>query len=546
MRTLAKPCLAILVSCVLFLADAPARAETFFARDSLVRQRCSACHQLDEKGRMEVIEETRKTPEEWKVVVGRMIRINGAPLEDAEFDTVIRELSEHLCLTPEEMADVAYLNSDENSQYREIPENELEGRIFLACVRCHTFGKIMSHKKTLAQWAETKNLHLGYYPTAVFQMREMDWAKEFENLLEPLHGLFPFEDPQWREWLKNRKDQDLTGEWKIAGYHPGLGYYEGAYTFKPNPAKGENEYLIDRQVRYANGTALKTSGEGTLYSQYHLRYALAPTPLTGRVEGVFDLNVAEMGFTGKWWTVIQDSNSFGNEKFYKTDGPPRVFAAAPKALRAVDGVGQELTLIGVGLPSELKPADIKFSNPNVKATKIEKADDSKIVLRVEVGAAAPNGALKLSIKDIPVGETFTVFDKLDGVKIFPALGRARVSCGAAYPPQGVQFVARGVDFGPDDKPNTEDDVYLEPVDAQWSLEEEQTRENDDDMKYLRAPITNGLYTPVTTYGPIAERFQHREGVGLIAVAVVYTDGDRELKGRALLAVTVPDFIPQIK
>ena len=162
----------ILLMCTLTFAKTP------FEEFGVVRQKCSVCHKLDEQGRVEVIEETRKTPEEWKVVTDRMIRINGAPIADKDFYPVIKELSQHLILTPTEMAEVAYLNSDENSQYREVPKDKTEERIFTACVRCHTYGKIRSHRKTREQWVENMQMHLGYYPTAVPQMREMDWPKE--------------------------------------------------------------------------------------------------------------------------------------------------------------------------------------------------------------------------------------------------------------------------------------------------------------------------------------------------------------------------------
>ena len=120
---------------------------------------------------------------------------------------------------------------------------------------------------------------------------------------------------------------------RIAGYQPGLGYYEGTYTFKPDPAKGADEYIIEKRVRYENGMALNQSGTGTLFSEYHLRYALAPTPLTGRIEGVFDLN-GEKGFSGKWWTVVQDSNTFGSEQFCKNDHP-MIIGVFPQSLKSV-------------------------------------------------------------------------------------------------------------------------------------------------------------------------------------------------------------------
>jgi quinohemoprotein amine dehydrogenase len=520
-------------------------AETPFEEFGVVRQKCSVCHKLDEQGRVEVIEETRKTPEEWKVVTDRMIRINGAPIADQDFDPVIKELSQHLILTPAEMAEVAYLNSDENSQYREIPKNKTEERVFAACVRCHTYGKIRSHRKTREQWVENVQMHLGYYPTVVPQMREMDWPKEAMELVDPLAEMLPMDTPEWRNWMQNRKDADLAGEWKAAGFQPGMGYYEGTYTFKANSQKGKDEYWVEKEVRYFNGTTLKLAGEGTLYGEYHLRYALAPTPLTGRIEGVFDLDAASMGFGGKWWTVVQDTNAYGNEEFYKADGSPRVFAVLPQALKA-DGSDQILTLVGVNLPANLSAGDIGFANADLTVKGMESAENDILRLKLSASGSAAIGPAGLSVKNVACDESVIVYNKLDGIKIFPALGRARVSSGAAYPPHGVQFVARGVNFGADGQPDTADDLILEAIDAKWWLEEEKTRDNDDDLKYLQTSVINGLYTPITTYGPIETRFQRREGIGLIAIGASFIDDGKELKGRSLLGVTVPDFITHIK
>ena len=92
----------------------------------------------------------------------------------------------------------------------------------------------------------------------------------------------------------------MSGSWTIAGYQPGMGYYQGTYTLTPDTAKGgENEYKIQKNVKYQNGFSVSSLGTATLYSEYHLRYELAPTPLTGRIEGVFDLNADTGEFSGK-------------------------------------------------------------------------------------------------------------------------------------------------------------------------------------------------------------------------------------------------------
>jgi quinohemoprotein amine dehydrogenase len=517
---------------------------TLFPQSSIVRQQCSACHKSDTNGVIEVIEETRKTPEEWKVVITRMMRLNSAPVEESSFYPLVKELSKYLCLTPYEMAKVSYINSDENSQYREIPLNKEEERIYTACVRCHTFGKIASHRMTESQWKENRNLHLGYYPTTVPQMREMDWSKESQELIKPLTELFPFNSASWRKWLKNKKQQNLVGKWKTAGFQPGMGYYEGFYTFKANPAKGEDEYLIEKNIKYEKGSYIKMRGEATLYGEYHLIYWLAPTPLTGKIEGVFDLNADVNEFRGKWWTVIQDSNAYGDEKFVKIGNKLKVIAHYPGALKTGSNSHQYLTLIGTNFPSKIRTSDIKFSDPNVKVEKIIRINSTKLICRLILNNKASVGkrVLTFKLKNTAYKGGITVFDKIDGIEIFPAVGRARVSCGAAYPPHGVQFTARGINFGKDKKPGTKDDLILESVDAKWSLEEVVTRENDDDLKYLNAPIINGTYMPVTTYAPIEERYQRREGVGLIGVRASY--GKFEAKAR--LVVTDPDFITHIK
>lgn len=530
----------------IFLASGvTAWSGVLFGKNSMVRQKCAACHKPDPQGRLEVIEGTRKTTEEWKVVVDRMIRLNSAVLDDEDFYPVVKELSKTLCLTPAESRQIAYINSDENSQYREIPKNDMETRMYTACVRCHTWGKIASHKMTEEQWMDIRNLHLGYYPTVVPQMREMDWPKESKDLNPHFAKLFPFETQEYRAWLKNRKDQDLSGTWVIAGYQPGMGYYKGSYAIKANATKGEDEYLIKRTVIYENGFTVSTEGEGTLFSEYHLRYAMAPTPLTGRVEGVFDLDTATMGFSGKWWTVVQDSNAYGNEAFYKTDAPAAVMAVFPQGLRKGAEASQILTVVGVGIPENVSPADIQFSDPNIKVTEVIASDAAGLVCKVNVADQAAVGLADISIKNLAF-KGLKVFDRIDSISVSPRIGRARVSSGAAYPPQGVQFVARGISFGADGKKGTADDLVLDPVDAQWSLEEEKTREDDDDMEYLNTSIVNGLYTPVTTYAPIKTRKQNREGVGLIAVNAEFEDRGRQLTDRVKLAVTVPDFVTHLK
>lgn len=523
-----------------------AHAEAPFGEGSLVRQKCAACHQPDQEGRLEVIEETRMSPEEWKVVVDRMGRMSEVPMTEGEFKVIVKELSKALCLAPAEMCGVAYLNSDENSQYREIPKDDVERRMHTACVRCHTFGKIVSHRCTRSQWNEVRSMHLGYYPTVIGQMREMDWAKESTEMFEQLSKRYPFEDPAWPEWMKSRKDQDLSGIWNVAGFQPGKGYYEGSYKIAVAPGGKEDEYIIEKEVFYEDGESRTLKGEGTLYSEYHLRYALSSGGQAEAVEGVFDLNVEKQECAGKWWKVVQATNEYGDESFAKVDGSARLYAVFPNALGKTAAGPQKLVLLGVRFPETVAVADIECSEAGVSVQKVERVSERKVICELAVGKETKAGVVTLGMKNLGGKASFTVFDQVDGMRIYPAIGRARVSCGDAYPPQGVQFVARGIDFGPDRRANTADDLVLEPLSVRWWLEEEKTGEKDDDLKYLETAMPNGCYVPFTTYAPIEERYQRREGTGLIAVLAACSEGGKELKDRALLVVTEPDFIPHLK
>ncbi|MCP4751644.1 MAG: quinohemoprotein amine dehydrogenase subunit alpha [Proteobacteria bacterium] len=562
-RTVSGKAMVVLLS-VFLMWTSSLFGKTPFSDTSMVRRKCSACHKLDRQGRVEVIEETRKSPEEWKMVVDRMTRLNDVPLKDKEFHVVVKELSRYLSLTPTEMARISYINSDENSQYREIPKNAEEKRLYTACVRCHTWGKMASHRFTPAMWGEVRVMHLAYYPTAVMQMREMDWPAEFQNLIEPLAKRFPFESSQWREWMKNRNDPDLGGRWQIAGYQPGTGYYMGRYTITADTAKGKDEYRIEKAIRFDNGASMKSNGGGTLYAGYHLRYALV-NPATGKeTEGVFDLDASQNSFTGRWWAVLQDRNSYGNENAVKDTSQPRIAGVFPQSLRS-GTASQEIRLIGVNFPTQAKVSDVVFSDTNIVVGSIKSSSKNEIIAVVEVKKNVANGPVTIKVNNIRYRGPILVFDEIDGIRIYPAIGRARVSSGPAYPVQGVQFVARAVNFGKDGDPGTGDDLILEPVKAKWWLEEEDTsvsllmkglrmagvypkfgREVDDDLKYLKTGVGNGLYTPITTYGPLKEREQNNQGTGLIAIGASYTVDGKEHKGRSKLAVTVPDFIPHIK
>src|SRR6188474_3658947 len=69
--------------------------------EAIIRN-CSACHSRDSTGRMGRISYLRKTPEGWQTSIRRMASLNGVPIDAATAREVVRYLSDHQGLAPEE------------------------------------------------------------------------------------------------------------------------------------------------------------------------------------------------------------------------------------------------------------------------------------------------------------------------------------------------------------------------------------------------------------------------------------------------------------
>jgi quinohemoprotein amine dehydrogenase len=136
-----------------------------------------------------------------------------------------------------------------------------------------------------------------------------------------------------------------------------------------------------------------------------------------------------------------------------------------------------------------------------------------------------------------------VYDRIDGIKVLPQAGMARVG-GAVFPKQLQQFEAVGVHNGPDGKPGTPDDFILGMVDVKWSVEEYTATFGDDDTQFVGTIDQKGLFTP-NVDGPNPKRAGNRNNIGDVwAVAeLAPTAGSaKPLRARAHLLVTVPVYM----
>jgi quinohemoprotein amine dehydrogenase len=167
-------------------------------------------------------------------------------------------------------------------------------------------------------------------------------------------------------------------------------------------------------------------------------------------------------------------------------------------------------------------------------------------VEVDVAPGAPLGPRDLSVAGSVAPTAVVVFDKVDGIKVLPQAGMARVG-GAVFPKGYEQFEAVAFSNGPDGKPDTKDDWTLGVIDVKWSIEEYTATFGDDDLPFVGTiDPASGLFTP-NLDGPNPKRTGNRNNVGDVwTVAILAPDAvlgtTKPLRARAHLLVTVPIYM----
>jgi quinohemoprotein amine dehydrogenase len=192
----------------------------------------------------------------------------------------------------------------------------------------------------------------------------------------------------------------------------------------------------------------------------------------------------------------------------------------------------------------VKAEDIGFGQ-GVTVARIVSARPDELAIEVDVAANAPIGPRDVSIAGTVLPSALAVYDKIDGIKVLPQAGMARVG-GNVFPKQLQQFEAVGMNNGPDGKPDTPDDVNLGLVNVKWSIEEYTATFGDDDLQFVGALDQSGLFTP-NVDGPNPKRSGNRNNVGDVWVVAEFMDHDakpmpKTLRARAHLLVTVPLYM----
>ncbi len=510
---------------VVLLLSITASVANAFDKDSLVRKKCISCH-ASENGKLHRVEELRTTPEEWTVIVDRMHRLYGMHIKDGEMATLLKELCATQILSPDEAAEVAYISLFNNPQTIETPDGDDEAHLFTTCVRCHSAAKIYSYRMTESAWGKVRDFHIYIDPAILGQMREMYWRSEADTAIEWLSKKLPYGSA----WVAPEEKPD--GEWLILGNEPGKGNYRGKASLK---SLGDDEFSLEGALSYPDGTRETFSGDATLYGGYALRTRThhngsatmgAFSFTDGVIRGEHQHNAPDFRTSASTW--------------YPMTGDSRALRLTPGYL--LSGEETRVLIEGIGLP-DVSAKDIVTGSDEVEVLRAT-TNNSESIEVVLVYRGTGHGSASISVKGLEAG-SMKLAPAVDFLSISPAMGRARVDGGLHYPAEGVQFQALAWSSGANaDDPS--DDYLLGPVSAKFTLAEEKTRPNDDDLIYLGAIQADGTYLPSSDYNPIPGREYGGEGTGMVKVIANYTRGTESYTAEARLVVTVPDYIQRLR
>jgi quinohemoprotein amine dehydrogenase len=527
----------------------------------LVRSRCGGCHKPDDKGRMTRISYRRATAENWERTIKRMVTLNHATLTPEDARAILKYLTDHQGLAPEELRPIAYEGERRTIEYTYTADETTAN----LCTSCHTMARVLSERRTKEEWELLIAMHRGLYPLVDTQPmnggqgfmrsggrggrgggrgadqarpgqaetgpdgRPIDERHPVDRALEHLEKTLPLTTSEWSAWAAAMQPPKLAGRWAVAGTQLGAGPIFGTVTIAAD-ASAPDSFTTD--IRYTvarTGETVTRTGKAVVYTGYQWR---------GRANDWRETLFVERDWKqmwGRWFTGGYDETGI-DVTLTRMPADPIVLGASVSALKT-GTTGQSVKIFGANLPASIRPEDGGFG-PGVKVTRIVSARPDELAIDVDVAANAPIGARDASIGGTVKPSIFVVYDKIDGLRVLPLAGMARVG-GAVYPKQLQQFQAVGLNNGPDGKPDTADDLNLGIVDVKWSLEEYTATFGDDDIQWVGVLDQKGLFTP-SLDGPNPKRPGNRNNVGDVWV-VAELPGSK-LRARAQLLVTVPLYM----
>ncbi|MDE2752921.1 MAG: quinohemoprotein amine dehydrogenase subunit alpha [Gemmatimonadota bacterium] len=513
--------------------------------DQLVIESCDRCHAVGDDGMMTRVSYMRKTPEGWQQSIRRMVTLNEVELEPEIARDIVRYLSDHHGIAPEELRPARFEVERRLIDWSYEASHEGDEDVDRVCSSCHSMGRVVTQRRTREEWDLLMATHRGYYPLSDTQgFRRFgppapdatDTRHPMDKAVAELSGKFPLETAEWSSWSATMRPPRLAGTWALKGHDPGRGPIYGTMEIMED-ADAAN---FTTRVRYSyarTGEQVEREGRAIVYTGYQWR---------GRsfVGGDEDTSLREVMMVERGWNEINGRwfagayDEFGPDvTLLRADGPV-VLGLHPVALRSGDS--GTVTVHGVNLPTGLGAADLDLG-PGVEVVSVTRSDSEVVAAQVTASGDAAAGARDVFLAGRPVPGQLTVYETVDRILVTPEAGMSRLG-GGAFPKGYAQFEATAYSNGPDGEPETDDDLDLGFVDVEWSMEEYSAVFDDDDIGYVGTLGADGLFDPALD-GPNPDRQGLRNNVGDVWTVATWRGPDgEEVRGRAHLIVTVPLYM----
>jgi quinohemoprotein amine dehydrogenase len=546
-------------------ATPPKQDEGIPIRNELVQAKCGACHQSDDQGRMTRISYRRATPENWERTIKRMVTLNKVSLEPADARNILKYLADQQGLAPEEERPIAFEAERRVVEYTYAADKETAD----LCSSCHTMARVLSERRTKEEWQLLVAMHRGYYPLVDNQPmnngpgfrrsrpaqtdpgadgRPPDNRQPMDKTIDHLAKELPLRTPAWSAWSAAVQPPKLAGRWVVTGTAAGKGMIYGLQVITADPGAPDSFTTETRYTIARTDETVTRTGKALIYTGYQWRGRGTPAGADQPWREVLFVERDWKTMWGRWFTGAYDETGI-DVKLVRLGTEPIVFGTSVSALKT-SASASPVKIFGANLPPSVRPEDVTFGQ-GIKVSRIVSARPEEIALEVDVAPNAPIGPRDISLAGTVKASALVVYDKIDGIKVVPQAGMARVG-GANFPKQLQQFEAVGINYGADGKPDTPDDLNLGLVNVKWSVEEYTATFGDDDAQFVGSLDQTGLFTPALD-GPNPKRSGNRNNVGDVWVVAELTDQaeptdngakpmPRTLRARAHLLVTVPLYM----
>ena len=433
---------------VLFAAFASTAFSQIPVTDPTVLAKCGACHRTNASGIMARVSYARTSPEGWQNVLKQMVLRHDMDVTPEEARTIVRYLSTKQGLAPEEAKPLMY-----GPERRIHDEQRMGIGLVSECGRCHSLSQPLLWRRPREDWQEVANTHAAQYKILPKLVVLDDLAKK--TILD---------SAEWKAWSSTTRAPQVTGRWLIRANLPGKGLFVGELAVTPSTSPDEfNTRAVMKSVR--TGAVMQRTGRAAVYTGYAWRgrskgtsAAASPDDPANEVREVMWFSPDQSNGEGRWfWGQYQE---FGFDvTLRRPTQQPVIFAVQPSAVKP--GAGQ-LHIHGDGFSEGTSvtagPAVVK---------RIVSRSANEIVADVEVPADTKVGKYEVAVGSARA--PLVVYDHVDYVKIFPE------SAVATFTDTGKasgykQFEVTGYSQGPDGEKDTPDDLELNPMDADWSME----------------------------------------------------------------------------